>query len=133
MLYSKLLYDIYGSGEAKPKIFLAFLLFFGGGCGGSRQKMERKFLVFAPATAGSGRGAQIGAYDSGSSHHALRACEVSPLPDFVGKKFGFHRTEGAKELDTNSKFREEMVSLPSPAFGGAGRANPLVFKIRVRI
>ena len=30
---------------AKPKIFLTFLLFLGGGCGGSRQKMERKFLV----------------------------------------------------------------------------------------
>ena len=30
---------------AKPKMFLTFLLFFGGGCGGSRQKMERKFLV----------------------------------------------------------------------------------------
>ena len=28
-----------------PKIFLTFLLFLGGGCGGSRQKMERKFLV----------------------------------------------------------------------------------------
>ncbi|TSC71318.1 MAG: hypothetical protein G01um101448_1231 [Parcubacteria group bacterium Gr01-1014_48] len=26
-------------------VFLTFLLFFGGGCGGSRQKMERKFLV----------------------------------------------------------------------------------------
>jgi len=33
------------SREQKPKIFLTFLLFFGGGCGGSRQKMERKFLV----------------------------------------------------------------------------------------
>src|SRR3989344_5567338 len=29
----------------KPKIFLTFLLFLGGGRGGSRQKMERKFLV----------------------------------------------------------------------------------------
>ena len=28
-----------------PKIFLTFLIFFGGGCGGSRQKTERKFLV----------------------------------------------------------------------------------------
>ena len=46
------------SREQKPKIFLPFLLFLGGGCGGSRQKMERKFLVFAPATEGSGRGAQ---------------------------------------------------------------------------
>src|SRR3989344_4321472 len=33
------------SREQKPKIFLTFLIFFGGGCGGSRQKMERKFLV----------------------------------------------------------------------------------------
>ena len=33
------------SREQKPKIFLTFLLFLGGGCGGSRQKMERKFLV----------------------------------------------------------------------------------------
>src|SRR3990167_3050084 len=35
------------SREQKPKMFLTFLLFLGGGCGGSRQKMERKFLVFA--------------------------------------------------------------------------------------
>ncbi len=34
------------SREQKPKIFLTFLIFLGGGCGGgSRQKMERKFLV----------------------------------------------------------------------------------------
>src|SRR3989339_113987 len=33
------------SREQKPKMFLTFLLFLGGGCGGSRQKMERKFLV----------------------------------------------------------------------------------------
>src|SRR3990167_11559134 len=33
------------SREQKPKIFLTFLLFLGGGWGGSRQKMERKFLV----------------------------------------------------------------------------------------
>ena len=33
------------SRERKPKIFLTFHVFFGGGCGGSRQKMERKFLV----------------------------------------------------------------------------------------
>ena len=33
------------SREQKPKIFFTFLLFLGGGCGGSRQKMERKFLV----------------------------------------------------------------------------------------
>ena len=31
--------------RANPKIFLTFLLFFGEGCGGSQQKMERKFLV----------------------------------------------------------------------------------------
>jgi hypothetical protein len=34
------------TGQCKnPKIFLTFLLFLGGGCGGSRQKMKRKFLV----------------------------------------------------------------------------------------
>src|SRR3989344_3581824 len=33
------------SREQKPKIFLTFLIFLGGGWGGSRQKMERKFLV----------------------------------------------------------------------------------------
>jgi len=32
---------------AKTKNFPSFLLFLGGGYGGSRQKMERKFLVFA--------------------------------------------------------------------------------------
>src|SRR3989344_4000569 len=31
--------------EQKPKMFPTFLLFLGEGCGGSRQKMERKFLV----------------------------------------------------------------------------------------
>ena len=29
----------------KPKMSLTFLIFFGGGYGGSRQKMERNFLV----------------------------------------------------------------------------------------
>ena len=31
--------------RAKPKNFPSLFLIFGGGCGGSRQKMERKFLV----------------------------------------------------------------------------------------
>ena len=31
--------------NAKPKNFPYLFSFFGGGCGGSRQKMERKFLV----------------------------------------------------------------------------------------
>ena len=44
--------------------------------GGADKKIERKFLVFAPATAGSGRGAQIRAYTSFSLHHALRACDI---------------------------------------------------------
>ena len=47
--------------------------FSAGGVGGADKKIERKFLVFAPATEGSGRGAQIRAYDSIQSHHALRA------------------------------------------------------------
>ncbi len=34
-----------GLARAKPKNFPSFFSFFGGGCGGSRQKMERKFLV----------------------------------------------------------------------------------------
>ena len=55
------------------------------------------------ATVGSGRGAQI-------SRHR----------DFVGKKFGFRRTEGAKKLDTNSDFEVERVRSPSPANGEAG-------------
>src|SRR3989344_5028177 len=40
------------------------------------KEMQGKFLVFAPATEGSGRGAQIGAYDSVSLHHARGACDI---------------------------------------------------------
>jgi len=35
----------------------------------------------------------IGAYDLGSSYHALRACEVSRFA--TGRKFGFHHIDGA--------------------------------------
>ena len=44
--------------------------------GGADKKLKGKFLVFAPATKGSGRGAQIRAYDLISLHHALRACHI---------------------------------------------------------
>ncbi|MDP3800095.1 MAG: hypothetical protein Q8Q90_01595, partial [bacterium] len=66
---------VYADGEAKPKI--SFPFFVGSPHTPRRRKKERegKFLGFSPATAGSGRGAQIGAYDSIQSHHALRACD----------------------------------------------------------
>src|SRR3989344_5167246 len=62
----------YSSGEAKPKI--SFPFFVGSPHTPRRGKEEReeKFLVFAPATAGRGRGGLI-----------------SPRSDCFGKKFGF--------------------------------------------
>jgi len=39
-------------------------------------KKGKENFWFLPATAGSGRGAQIGAYDLVSSHHARGACDI---------------------------------------------------------
>ena len=67
------------SGEAKSKI--SFHFFAAPPFTPPRRKSrikEEKFLVFAPATEGSGRGAQI-------SRHQ----------DSAQNAFGFHRTEGA--------------------------------------
>src|SRR3989344_1453494 len=65
----------YDSGEAKPKISFPFFVGSPHTPPPRKEEREGKFLVFAPATEGSGRGAQIGAYDSIQSHHALRACD----------------------------------------------------------
>ena len=67
--------------------------FFAGSPHTPRRKRncKEKFWVLVHATGGSVRGAhcslhhEIGAYDSVSSHHALRACEVR---GFVGNGFG---------------------------------------------
>ena len=48
------------------------------------QSFIPKFLGL-PATAGSGRGAQIGVYDSIQSHHALRACDQQLSSGFCSK------------------------------------------------
>jgi len=71
---------IYDNGEAKPKISFPF---FVGSPHTPRRKLrkEGKFLVFAPTTAGSGRGAQI-----------------SPHSDCFGKKFGFCSGDTATHL-----------------------------------
>ena len=39
-------------------------------------KLRKENFWFLPATEGSGRGAQIGAYDSISLHHARGACDI---------------------------------------------------------
>ncbi len=80
------------SGEAKPKISFPFLfpLRGGGVGGGGARKMQGNFLVFAHASPRAcprrigthHRG--IGAYNAVSSHHALRACEVT---DFARNGF----------------------------------------------
>ena len=78
------------------------------GVGGAANKNDRKFLGFAPRElVERGRGAKgwrwhaLRAYDWVSSHHALRACEVSPFPDSAQNGFGFHRTEGANKKTIN--------------------------------
>src|SRR3989338_794838 len=80
----------YATGEAKPKI--SFPFFVGSPHTPRRGKEERegKFLVFAPATEGSGRGAPI-----------------SPRSDCFGKKFGFCSGDTAK---LRRQFCTEAVS-----------------------
>jgi len=87
-----LLYDIYASGEAKPKISFPF---FVGSPHTPRRKSKRKegkFLVFAPATEGSGRGAQI-----------------SRQSDCFGKKFGFCSGDIANQKRLNY-FRSFLIA-----------------------
>lgn len=77
----------------------------------------------------------IGAYDLGSSYHALRACEVSRFA--TGKKFGFRSAFGAKLYVASLLPRRfaprqadcivfaKIFWVQSPPFAKAKRGSPL--------
>src|SRR3989344_9275357 len=96
--------------------------FFAGSPHTPRRKRncKEKFWVLVHATGGSARGAHcslhhaIRAYDSVSSHHALRACEVR---GFVGNGFGLFDIM-TTTFDLTKK--QNLARLPPPP----GRAFP---------
>ena len=55
---------------------------------------------------------RVRAYDLGSSHHALRACEVSRFA--TGKKFGFHHIDGAIQNKSSNRGRLRRQAWENP-------------------
>ena len=76
-------------------------------------KLRKENFWFLPATEGSGRGAQIGAYDSISLHHALRACDIICF-------------ENRFELGTIKTPKQNATAFSKPE-GGTREARPTDF------
>ena len=91
--------------------------------------MQGKFLVFAPATEGSGRGAQIGAYDSVSLHHARGACEVITSLCFGNRcEFGTIETS-YKRLLLSSLLYDAAKKFAIPNKDAAEGLSSILFRI----
>ena len=76
-------------------------------------KLRKENFWFLPATEGSGRGAQIGAYDSISLHHARGACDIICF-------------ESRFELGTINTPKQNSTAFSKPE-GGTREARPTDF------